>query len=73
MRFREADKLLTSKGFVPKKLPRKQKGSSHVRYTHPTYPMLGKLSIPDHSGDLSPNVKASVKRILRKLNELEPN
>ena len=55
MRFQEVEKLVTADGWAFKNA----KGS-HYQYVHPTKP--GKVTIPFHSGDISPIV---VKHILK--------
>ena len=49
MRFRELQRILTADGW-------RIKGArvSHSHYIHPTKP--GKLTVPCHPGDLSPNI-----------------
>ena len=47
MRFREIEKIILADGWQFKKA----KGS-HYSYTHPTKP--GKVTIPNHPGDLDP-------------------
>lgn len=53
MRFRELEKILLSDGWVFKKA----KGS-HYSYIHPTKP--GKVTIPNHTGDLDPRTVQSI-------------
>lgn len=55
MRFREMEKLLLEDGWRFKSA----KGS-HNHYIHPTKP--GKVTVPNHSGDLDPR---TVKSILK--------
>lgn len=55
MRFREIEKIILADGWYQVK----QKGSHH-QYKHPTKP--GKVTIPDHGGDLNPD---TVKSILK--------
>lgn len=55
MRFREIEKIILSDGW-------QYKGTrgSHYQYTHPSKP--GKVTIPNHPGDIAPGV---IKRILK--------
>ena len=55
MRFREIERILLNDGWQFKNA----KGS-HNHYTHPTKP--GKVTVPNHSGDLDPR---TVKSILK--------
>ena len=55
MKFREIEKLLLADGWVFKNA----KGS-HYQYVHPTKP--GKVTVPNHPGDISPII---VKAILK--------
>ena len=55
MRFREIEKIILADGWQYKKT-----NGSHFQYTHPTKP--GKVTIPNHSGDLDPR---TVKSILK--------
>ena len=55
MRFRDIEKLLFNDGWVLKN----SKGSHH-QYVHPHKP--GKVTVPNHSGDISPII---VKAILK--------
>ena len=55
MRFREIEKIILADGWQFKKA----KGS-HYSYIHPMKP--GKVSIPNHSGDLDPR---TIKSILK--------
>ncbi|MCM1157359.1 MAG: type II toxin-antitoxin system HicA family toxin [Bacteroidales bacterium] len=55
MRFREVEKLILQDGWVKKS----QRGSHH-QYVHPTKP--GKVTIPEHSGDINPSTIKSIKR-----------
>ena len=55
MRFREIEKIILADGWRFKNA----KGS-HCQYIHPTKP--GKVTIPNHSGDLDPR---TIKSILR--------
>ena len=55
MRFREIEKIILADGWKFKKA----KGS-HNQYIHPVKP--GKVTIPNHSGDLDPR---TIKSILK--------
>lgn len=55
MRFRELDKIIRADGWYEVG----QVGSHH-QYKHPTKP--GKVTIPDHSGDINP---VTAKTILK--------
>jgi predicted RNA binding protein YcfA (HicA-like mRNA interferase family) len=55
MRFREVEKIILNDGWYQVG----QKGSHH-QYKHPTKP--GKVTIPEHSGDINSD---TVKSILR--------
>ena len=55
MRFREIEKLILADGWYLKKVV-----GSHYQYKHPTKP--GKVTIPNHPGDLDPT---TVKTILK--------
>lgn len=55
MKFREVEKLVKADGWYQVS----QKGSHH-HYRHPSKP--GKVTIPEHSGDIHPD---TVKSILR--------
>ena len=56
MKFREIESMLLKNGWYQVK----QKGSHH-QYKHPT--KLGKVTIPEHSGDLNPDtIKAIMKQ-----------
>lgn len=55
MRFREIEKIILNDGWYLKNV----KGS-HNQYKHPNKP--GKVTIPNHSGDLDP---ITIKSILR--------
>lgn len=55
MRFREIEKILLNDGWYEVK----QRGSHH-QYKHPT--KLGKVTVPEHGGDLD---MRTVKSILR--------
>ncbi len=55
MKFREIEKIILADGWQFKKA----KGS-HYSYIHPTKP--GKVTIPNHPGDLAPQI---VKQILK--------
>lgn len=52
---REMEKEILADGWVYKS----QEGS-HRHYTHPTKP--GKVTIPFHSGDLSPKTENSIRK-----------
>ncbi|NSW89303.1 MAG: type II toxin-antitoxin system HicA family toxin [Firmicutes bacterium] len=53
MTFRELEKIVTADGWV-----RKSSVGSHIHYKHPTKP--GKVTIPNHRGDIKPAVVNSV-------------
>ena len=53
MRFRELEKIIIADGWQHKKTV-----GSHNHYTHPT--KKGKITIPNHSGDISKAVEKSV-------------
>ena len=53
MRFREVESMILKDGWYQVK----QKGSHH-QYKHPTKP--GKVTIPEHSGDLNPDTVKSI-------------
>lgn len=55
MRFREIEKIILADGWKFKKA----KGS-HCSYVHPT--KLGKITIPNHPGDIDPR---TIKSILK--------
>lgn len=55
MRFREIEKIILNDGWQLKS----SKGS-HFQYVHPSKP--GKVTIPNHPGDIAPIV---VKKILK--------
>lgn len=55
MRFREVEKILLADGWYEVA----QKGSHH-QYNHPT--KKGKVTIPEHGGDLDPRTVKSIKR-----------
>ena len=55
MRFREIEKLILDDGWQFKKA----KGS-HCSYIHPIKP--GKVTIPNHSGDLDPRTVKSIMK-----------
>ena len=55
MRFREIEKILLDDGWQFKK----SKGS-HYSYIHPT--KTGKVTIPNHPGDIAPQI---IKQILK--------
>jgi predicted RNA binding protein YcfA (HicA-like mRNA interferase family) len=55
MRFKEIEKIILADGWRLKKT----KGS-HYQYTHPTKP--GKVTIPNHRGDIAPII---VKQIFK--------
>ncbi len=55
MRFKEMEKILLNDGWK-----RKNVKGSHFQYIHPLKP--GKVTIPNHSGDLDPR---TVKSILK--------
>ena len=55
MKFREVEKILLDYGWVFKNA----KGS-HNQYIHPTKP--GKVTIPNHRGDLDPKTVKSIFR-----------
>lgn len=55
MRFREIEKIILADGWRFKNAR-----GSHYSYRHPTKP--GKVTIPNHSGDLDPR---TIKSILR--------
>ena len=55
MRFREIEKILLSDGWSLKA----SKGS-HNHYTHPY--KLGKVTIPNHSGDIDPRTVKSIAK-----------
>jgi predicted RNA binding protein YcfA (HicA-like mRNA interferase family) len=55
MKFRELEKLLLEDGWIFKNA----KGS-HYQYTHPV--KSGKITVPNHPGDISPVV---VKAVLK--------
>ena len=55
MRFREIEKLILQDGWIHKS----QRGSHH-QYIHPTKP--GKVTIPEHSGDINPTTIKSIKK-----------
>ena len=58
MRFREADRMLKGDGWYVSDI-----SGSHYQYKHPTKP--GKVSVPNHPGDIP---KSIVKSILNQLN-----
>lgn len=58
MRFREVEKILLKDGWYQVK----QKGSHH-QYKHPT--KLGKVTVPEHVGDIHMDV---VKSIMKQAN-----
>ena len=53
MRFREVESMILKNGWYQVK----QKGSHH-QYKHPTKP--GKITIPEHGGDLNPDTVKSI-------------
>lgn len=55
MRFREIEKIILADGWQ-----RKKTTGSHYSYIHPSKP--GKVSIPNHPGDLDPR---TIKSILK--------
>lgn len=55
MQFREIEKMLLMDGWYQVK----QKGSHH-QYKHPVKP--GKITIPEHSGDLNLDTVKSIKK-----------
>lgn len=55
MRFKEIEKLILQDGWIHKS----QRGSHH-QYIHPTKP--GKVTIPEHSGDINPTTIKSIKK-----------
>lgn len=55
MRFREIERILLDDGWIFKNAR-----GSHYQYIHPTKP--GKITIPNHPGDLD---KRTVRTILR--------
>lgn len=55
MKFREVEKILLKDGWYQVK----QKGSHH-QYKHPTKP--GKVTIPEHGGDLHLDTVKSIMR-----------
>ena len=55
MRFREIEKLILQDGWIHQS----QRGSHH-QYIHPTKP--GKVTIPEHSGDINPTTIKSIKK-----------
>ena len=55
MKLREVEKIILSDGWYQVK----QKGSHH-QYKHPT--KLGKVTIPDHGGDLNMDTVKSIMR-----------
>lgn len=55
MRFREVEKILLADGWYEVG----QKGSHH-QYKHPT--KKGKVTIPEHGGDLDPGTVKSIMR-----------
>lgn len=55
MKFREIEKIILSDGWRLK-----NSRGSHCHYTHPT--KSGKVTIPNHTGDLDPR---TVKSILK--------
>ena len=55
MKFREIEKIILADGWQFKKA-----GGSHFSYVHPQ--KTGKVTIPNHSGDLDPQ---TVKSILK--------
>ena len=55
MRFREIEKLILQDGWIHKS----QRGSHH-QYIHPTKP--GKVTIPEHPGDINPTTIKSIKK-----------
>lgn len=61
MRFREIEKIILKNGWVLKNAK-----CSHNHYIHPTKP--GKVTIPNHPGDLDPR---TVKSILKQAGNIE--
>lgn len=55
MKFREIEKILLDDGWVFKNAR-----GSHNQYVHPTKP--GKVTIPNHRGDLDPKTVKSIFR-----------
>ena len=55
MKFREVEKIILNDGWYQVN----QKGSHH-QYKHPTKP--GKVTIPEHDGDLNLDTVKSIKR-----------
>lgn len=55
MRFREIENIIEKDGWYHVK----QKGSHH-QYKHPTKP--GKVTIPEHGGDLNPDTVKSIMK-----------
>lgn len=55
MRFREIENILLKDGWYQVK----QKGSHH-QYKHPT--KTGKVTIPEHGGDLNPDTVKSIMK-----------
>lgn len=53
MRFREIEKIILADGWQFKKAR-----GSHFSYIHPTKP--GKVTIPNHGGDLDPRTVRSI-------------
>jgi len=58
MTFRELERIVTTDGWM-----RKASIGSHIQYNHPTKP--GKVTIPNHRGDLKPAVVHSVLKQAR--------
>ncbi len=55
MKFREIEKIILQDGWIEKS----QRGSHH-QYVHPV--KSGKVTIPEHSGDLNPTTIKSIKK-----------
>ncbi len=54
MRFREADRMLKDDGWYVSDI-----SGSHYQYKHPTKP--GKVSVPNHSGDIPKSIVKSIR------------
>lgn len=55
MRFREIEKIVKDDGWYEV-----HQVGSHHQYKHPT--KSGKVTIPEHSGDLDPKIVKSIKK-----------
>ena len=64
MRFREVEKILLKDGWYQVK----QKGSNH-QYKHPC--KLGKVTVPEHRGDIHIDVVKSIMKQADIRNEIE--